>query len=67
MCSSDLKREKLSPDNKSEKENVNLLVKPLNDIQDMMDDIESKKINLNKYNDTKSNDNQRGRASGAPT
>lgn len=56
--SNDKKQEKSSPNKKSEKEDVNLLVKPLNDIQDMMDDIESKKINLNKYNDTKSNDNK---------
>ena len=56
--SSDKEQEKSVPEKESNKEDSNLLVKPLNDIQDMMDDIGSGKIDLNKYKDRVKDDNQ---------
>ena len=56
--SNDKKEEKSHTENKFDKEGENLIVKPLNDIQGMMDDVKSGKINLNKYNDLKRDDSQ---------
>ena len=56
--SNDKKEEKSHTENKFDKKGENLIVKPLNDIQDMMDDVKSGKINLNKYNDSKRDDSQ---------
>ena len=56
--SNDKKEEKSHTENKFDKEGENLIVKPLNDIQGMMDDVKSGKINLNKYNNSKRDDSQ---------